>query len=198
MSKTLDDRIIAQLARQHGVEPAAVKAIAIVESAGEGFLPDGRCKILFEGHIFWRQLVIAGLNPKCYTATNRDILYEVWDKSKYTDGCGEYVRLEKAMRIHRAAALKSASYGYFQIMGFNHRLCGQNTIDAFVADMNSSGELQLKSLLNYLESRSMLTYLERKDWAAFAIRYNGPGYAKNKYDKRLQQAYDRSVKLNEL
>ena len=29
------------------------------------------------------------------------------------------------------------------------------------------------------------------DWATFARRYNGPGYAKNDYDGKLQRAYDR-------
>lgn len=37
------------------VEPAVIKAVAEVESNGEGFF-NGKPKILFEPHIFWKQL----------------------------------------------------------------------------------------------------------------------------------------------
>lgn len=30
--------------------------------------------------------------------------------------------------------------------------------------------------------------LERKDWTGFAKRYNGPRYAQNHYDKKLEEA----------
>jgi hypothetical protein len=33
---------------------AAIKAVAEVESSGNGFLSDGRVKILFEGHQFYK------------------------------------------------------------------------------------------------------------------------------------------------
>jgi len=37
----------------------------------------------------------------------------------------------------------------------------------------------------------MAEALRKKDWATFARRYNGPGYAKNSYDTKLKSAYDR-------
>jgi N-acetylmuramidase len=40
-------------AQSLGCEVAAVKAVAAVESAGHGFLPNGKPKILFEAHIFF-------------------------------------------------------------------------------------------------------------------------------------------------
>ncbi len=37
----------------------------------------------------------------------------------------------------------------------------------------------------------MHTALRNKDWKIFAEKYNGPEYAKNKYDQRLRKAYSR-------
>ena len=40
-----------------GVEMAVVKAVQTVETGGRGgFVAPGRPAILFEGHIFWREL----------------------------------------------------------------------------------------------------------------------------------------------
>lgn len=36
--------------------------------------------------------------------------------------------------------------------------------------------------------------LQRKDWAGFARGYNGPGYAKNRYDIKLANAYKKYSK----
>ncbi len=198
MSKQLSKNIIAKVARDNGIEPAALNAVILVECSGSGFLPDGRCKILFEGHIFWRQLVIMGINPARHVIGNQDILYEVWDKSKYVGGAGEYARLEKAMKIHRIAALRSASYGMFQIMGFNHLKCGYDNIDAFVADMHDTAEKQLQAGITFIKNSNLIDYLNNKNWKEFARRYNGPGYEQNSYDIKLQQAYQKSLELNRL
>lgn len=198
MKPKLTDTDIAQVARRHGVEPAALMAVMVVESNGSGFLPDGRCKILFEGHIFWRQLVIVGINPARLVMGNQDILYEVLDKRKYIGGAGEYARLEKAMKIHKIAAFKSASYGLFQIMGFNHALCGYTTVTEFVDAMNVSEKNQLTAALNFMHNRKLIDHLKQKNWQEFAKLYNGPRYAENSYHTKLQNAYIKALTLNEL
>ena len=43
-----------------------------------------------------------------------------WTKSHYKGDMGEYERLKKALAIHEKAAACSASWGLFQIMGFNY------------------------------------------------------------------------------
>lgn len=52
------------------------------------------------------------------------ICFPKWDKSKYLGGAHEYKRLEIAKKIDEECALKSASWGMFQIMGFNFAYCG--------------------------------------------------------------------------
>lgn len=197
-SRKLTDIQLAMAARSAGIEPAALKAFSIVESAGEGFLPDGRPKILFEGHIFYKQLVIAGITPSKYLKGNGDILYEVWDKTKYKGGTGEYDRLQKAIEIHKTAALKSASWGMFQIMGFNHGLCDYPTVHEFVTAMYVSEEEHLKAAIKLLESMKIKEYLNQKNWKMVAAKYNGPQYSANLYDIRLQKAYMQYIHLNNI
>ena len=44
-------------------------------------------------------------------------------------------------------------------------------------------------LTAFIQSNRLDTYLRNKDWAGFAKRYNGPSYAENQYDKKLEKAY---------
>lgn len=101
------------------VQAAVLKAIVEVESSGSGFLNDGRAKILFEGHKFWHWLKEFGKKPEELISGNEDILYEKWTRQYYRGGAGEYDRLSKAMNIDRKAAIYSASWGKFQILGEN-------------------------------------------------------------------------------
>ena len=43
--------------------------------------------------------------------------------------------------------------------------------------------------LNDASPPQMETLLKAKDWANFARGYNGPAYAKNRYDVKLAAAY---------
>lgn len=181
----------AKIAAQFGVEQAVVYAIQKVESGGNGYFADGRPKILFEGHIFWSQLKKAGKDPNQYVKGNEDILFPKWDKTKYKGGVAEYDRLAKAEKIDRIAALKSASWGEFQIMGFNHSTVGYPDVESFVAAMKVPGTNNIKALMQFCKNNGLLKYVNtaNKDWASFAKGYNGPGYAENKYDTKLASAY---------
>lgn len=193
-SKKLTDDDFRLAARLLDVEVAALKAVKEVESGRYGgFLPSGQPVILFEGHIFWSQLKKRGIDPEKYKTGNEDILYPTWNKLHYKSVEAEYERLGKARRIHREAADASASWGMFQIMGFNHVACGEKSVSGFV-DMMCKSELhQLLLSARFIRSGGMLPALQQKDWAEFAKRYNGPAYARNKYDEKLAAAYEKHV-----
>lgn len=175
-----------------GIEVATIKAVQEVESRGRrGFLPSGRPPILFEGHIFWRELKNRKIDPESVQAGNEDILFPGWKRAYYIGGEKEYDRLEKAMNLHEEAALASASWGMFQIMGNNFAECGKRSVIEFVEDMRRSETDQLMLFVVYLEKRNLQEYLRNKDWAGFARRYNGPAYAENKYDQQLEAAYNK-------
>lgn len=165
-----------------GCDVATIKAVAKVESNGGGFNSDSSPKILFEGHWFHR------LTKGKYTnLINRNISYPKWIRKFYKEN--QHKRLQKAVLLDRDAALKSASWGKFQIMGFNYDKCGFATIQEFINAMYKSEGAQLNAFVNFIISRNLDDELRNKDWARFAYYYNGTGFAKNKYDTKLANAY---------
>ena len=174
-------------------ETAALKAVKQVETGGKGgFLQSNRPTILFEGHIFWKQLKAQGIDPLSVVKGNEDIVYEKWTKTHYKGGVKEYDRLERARKINRDAADASASWGMFQIMGFNHKACGEKTVSGFVEAMCRSEIDQLLLSARFINgNKVMLDALQKKNWAAFAKAYNGPAYAQNQYDVKMANAYNK-------
>lgn len=193
MKNGLTNEMIKDLANRLGIEPALLKAVQIVEAAGrDGFLSDGRPQILFEGHImykeFHKKFPDRDLDYLCKRFSM--VFYPKWDKSKYFGGLGEYKRLELAKEIDEECALKATSWGMFQIMGFNHNLCGCKDVFDFVHKMSESHEKQLELMYYFMNNSGCLKELKKKDWAGFAKKYNGPGYAQNAYDQKLRNAYE--------
>ena len=189
----LTNEMIKDLAIRLGLEPALLKAVQLVEAAGrDGFLADGRPQILFEGHImykeFHKKFPDRDLGYLCKKYPT--VFFPKWDKSKYLGGVHEYKRLELAKEIDEECALKSASWGMFQIMGFNHKLCSCKDVYEFVHKMSESHEKQLELMYYFMNSSGCLKNLKEKDWAGFAKKYNGPGYAQNAYDQKLRNAYE--------
>ena len=190
-----DDEIYAECANMIGCELAAFKALKEVETGSmNAFIAPGKPSILFEGHIFWQRLQKRGKNPKDYVNGNSDILYPSWTKSHYVGGIKEYDRLEKAKAIDEVAALESASWGLFQVMGFNYAACGYSNVKDFVSALSTSADDQIRAAAKFVCSNSKLkNALISKDWAKVALYYNGPKYAENKYDVKLRNAYNRIV-----
>lgn len=93
--------------------------------------------------------------------------------------------------INHEAADASASWGMFQIMGFNYAACGEKSVDSFVKAMCMSECRQLVLSARFIKQSGMLSALQAKDWAEFAKRYNGPAYEQNQYDKKLAAAYQK-------
>jgi N-acetylmuramidase len=98
--------------------------------------------------------------------------------------------MTEACGLARRAALMSASFGRFQIMGFNHASCGYVEVEEFVAAMNSEGR-QLAAFIEFIKARDLDDELQRRDWAGFARGYNGKAYAVNQYDLKLKRAYEK-------
>ena len=189
MSKLLTEQNFIDAAKSINAEVAAIKAVAEVESRGDGFLPDGRPKILFEAHKFSKYT-----NRK-YDTSHPHISSLKWNKKLYKGGAKEYDRLNEAIALNREAALKSASWGKFQVMGFNAIDCGWPTVEAFVTDMYKDEGEHLRSFLGFVKANNLVKHLQNKDWAKFAFKYNGAGYAENKYDIKMKQAYEKYAAL---
>lgn len=184
-AKTLSEGDYLNAANILGVNIPAVKAVARVESSGGGFLPNGKPKVLFEGHHFSKST-----NGK-YDKSHPSLSYKDFTREFYNkDGIKEYARYESAKSLDSNAAMLSTSWGMFQIMGFNYKSAGYGSVEEFVTAMNASEGKQLQAFVNFLKAEKLDVHLKTRDWAAFARRYNGPKYAVNKYDKKLAQAYE--------
>ncbi len=198
--KFLSEQDVKDFADQFGLELAMVKAVNEIESRGKGFLVYGRPIILFEGHIFWRELEKRGVDPSKYVSSRtKDVLYKKWTRSHYKGGSGEYDRLEKAAGISdlpafHDAAYSAASWGAFQIMGFHYKHLGYVSVDQFVSEMYEHEREHLIAFGKFIQKTSfkgkkLVDWIKEKNWAKFAEGYNGPGYKKNKYDVKLKNAY---------
>lgn len=170
-----------RVARALRCEPAAIRAVAEVESAGGGFLPDGRPKILFERHIFSR------LTERRFDLRAPDLSDR--DPGGYEGNAAEYLRLYRAAQLDADAAVQSASWGMFQIMGFNWRACGEKSLLGFVLAMHNSEPAQLNLFAGFIASTGLDEPLRERDWRRFAEGYNGP--AQRGYDSRIADAYTR-------
>ena len=171
---------VSEAASALGCDVAAVKAVIDVESRG-GFLSDTRPKILYERHLFHR------FTGGKHSAANPDI-----SSSKpggYSGGAKEYDRLQKAIGLDREAALKSASWGAFQILGSNYKAAGYPDVESFCKGMCESEDKQLAAFVGFVKTNHLDDELRRRDWAGFARGYNGPNYRINRYDEKLAAAY---------
>ena len=183
-------------ANELGCDIPAIKAVNKVESSGGGFLPNGDIKILFEPHIFWRELLALGISPAMVSGNNADILYPKWKTGAYGKQSAQHGRLDRAMKINPTAALKSASWGAFQIMGNNYRKAGYDTVENMVKDYKISEGNQLLSFVKYLKNTGISKHLINHDWVSFARSYNGSGYkgsattTSDDYDIKLAMAYE--------
>lgn len=193
MPQTLTDSDYKSAALWLGVPVAAIKAVASVESAGSGFLPDGRPKILFERHVMFRQVSskLGRAKAEAFAKANPSLVNET--AGGYLGDAKEHDRLGQAANLDRDCALQSASWGKFQIMGYHWKALGYESLQAFINAMYKSEGEQLDAFSRFIKVDSRLHQaLKALDWKTFASIYNGPGYAKNQYDKKMSDAYKRA------
>lgn len=175
------------------VDLPAIRAIVSVESRGTGFLPGGDPVILFERHIMRRRLLLHGVPSE--RVTDLAAQYPNLVNSRrggYYGGQREHARLADASGIHQLAALESASWGLFQVMGFHAARLGYGDAARFAEAMSRSEGEQLGAFVRFIEADETLhEALQQHNWALVARRYNGPAYASHGYHTRLQRAYER-------
>lgn len=190
-SRYLKRKDLQQAAERLDVPLASVMAVNQVESRGEGFAANGRPVILFERHVMHQRLQANGMS-----LAEADSLAEQYPglvnrkTGGYLGGTAEHQRLANAKQIHAAAALESASWGLFQIMGYHWQRLGYMDAQHFADTMGLSEAAQLDAFVSFIEADPALhKALKARNWKQFARIYNGPNYAKNLYDVKLARAY---------
>jgi hypothetical protein len=173
---------LGQASSALGVYVQEIWTVLAVETSGCGFLPDRRPQILYERHIFHR------LTQGRYD--DGDISSPV-PGGYGPRGAAQYERLARAIAKDRNAALQSASWGIGQIMGENFQAAGFSSVEDMVAAMCRSEDQQLAAMAGFLIHCGLQTSLRVHDWTSFALGYNGPNYAINRYDFRLNGEFQK-------
>lgn len=191
----LDSLDISLLAHRIAVGEDEVHAFAEVEAAGSGFDRQGRPKMLFEPHVFYRNLKGAERDQ----AVRAGLAYRRWGERPYP--ADSYDRLKQAQEINQSAALKSASWGRFQVLGENYAMCGYASVEQMVKEMMEDEENHLEAGINYILSAGIdddlrrlaaLTRATRPEDCVSIVRvYNGPGYARNNYHVKFAKAHNK-------
>jgi hypothetical protein len=185
---TITDSRYENAAKRLKVEVAAIKAVAEVETKGSGFLADGRPTILFERHYF-RRFTSGAFDESNPVVSNKDA------GGYGAGGDNQYAKLDQAYALNQDAALKSASWGRFQIMGANYSQAGYSSVSEFVSSQLESADNHLDAFTTFIEKdKGLLNALRDKDWTKFARGYNGKDYWKNDYDSKMKAAYEKFSK----
>ena len=174
----------------NGISVNLIKAFATVESGGRsGFGPAKMPVIAFEGHIFRK-----------YTQRKYDASYPLlsypykepagaqW-RANNKDQAKAWETLIAAFNLDPNAALMSASWGMFQIMGFNFAACGYASVVEYVTVMKVNAGQQLMAFVGFCRKNpALVKAMKNKDYVGMASLYNGKDYGD--YDKRIKKAFD--------
>lgn len=192
--------MIQNAARELDCEPAAIEAVSMTEAPNGGFIsaPDNRPVILFESHSFhtltkgqYDKSVLS--KPNLNYDSNLDISTPTWIHNYGAAGTHQYDRLLAAMTLDSTAALESASWGKYQIMGSNFYTAGFSTVEFMVEAMVACEQNHLEAFVSFILNTDMAEYLANKDWSHFALHYNGVGQI-DYYANKIEQNYLLAVK----
>ncbi len=178
---TITESDLCRNAKRCGTSTAEIETFLDVETKGRGFDSADRPIILFERHWFHK------LTKGKYDASHPDI-----SNSKpggYGSSASQYNRFTEAYALDPQAAMKSASWGLGQVMGYNYALAGYESVDAFVDAMKESEGKQLDAAIEFVLHNHLDDELRNHNWAGFAKGYNGGNYRINNYDQKLATAF---------
>jgi len=183
-NNTLTTEDFKQAAKILKCDIFAIQAVADVEAPKGGFFPNGFPVILFEGHWFHR------LTKGAYSKEHLTISYPKWTRKFYGKTWKEEIkRFNEAFELDPYAAIMSASWGKFQILGVNYSYCQFISAIDFQIKMEDSEREHLIAFCNYIKNVGLADELRELRWDDFAYKYNGPEYKKNRYAEKLENAY---------
>lgn len=191
MLSDMQKKAVAEAAATHGLEPAALEAVVMVESGGRVSARVGGREeplIRWEGHYFDR-LCRAPVRERArkagLAAPRAGAIANPRSQS------ARWALLRRAEVLDRDAALQSVSWGVGQVMGAHWMALGFESVDALVTEARDGLCGQVRLMLRFIAWAGLMPVLKARDWPRFARGYNGPAYRRTRYDIRLERAYDR-------
>jgi hypothetical protein len=195
------------IAKEFDCEVAAIMAVMKTESGNGGFLENGLPKILFERHRFYALTDPNKIDTKSKKQEKISHPYAAFPDicnpvpGGYAGTLGEYVRLLKAAKLDQTAAIKSASWGAFQVLAEYHAECGFDSptslVDACMRSYDGHAEL-FRGFLRKPEKKKAIEALKERDWEKFTTYYNGGNWRKQNpdYPDTMKAHYEAYSKTN--
>lgn len=196
-AERLQDLDLPRIGHEIGVGEDVLHMLIEVETRGTGYDKKNRVIMLFEPHIFFRQL--SKDKEKLDRAVRNGLAYRKWGTMKYPKD--SYPRFLNAVQIDETAAYASCSWGLGQIMGSNHKMAGYDSPQEMVKAFAESEGNQLDAMVDFAKSAGIdddLQRLDRKlksgqkitpeDCIPIARAWNGSGFASHNYHGRLAAA----------
>ena len=168
-------------------EICAIIAVSKVESAGAAYDKDGKVKILFESHLFYRNLQSAKIDT---SKVDPSICQPRWNQAcreQYNNSQNK--RLALAIKVNEEAAYRSISMGAFQILGSHYKALGYKSAKDMYKAYENDLEIMLDDFVDFCIANNLDGYLRDKRWSSFAKGYNGPSFKLNQYDTKIETAY---------
>ncbi len=163
MPAKLNTADLQAAAKTLGCQVALIQAFAWIESRNSGFTADGNPRVRLEARWF-----------------------KYYDPQKRTVTGTDYAAFKRAYALNPYAALMGSSWGEFQIMGFNHGICGYSTVFEFETAMRQSEVNHLKAFVAFIKAKKLQVPMAKLQFKVLALTFNGNNYAQNKYDTTLE------------
>lgn len=181
--KPLDDFDIPRMAHRINVSEDHFRAFFEVESAGRAYDRLGRPVMLFEPHVFFRNLRGAERDR----AVEAGLAYQRWRPGSYPSD--SYPRLKQAIQINQDAALKSCSIGLSQVLVENYSSVGYLSPWAMWQAFMDDEEEHVEAMLRFILANGIDDDLRAGRWEVVARVYNGPRYKENGYHTKMARAF---------
>ena len=172
----------------------ALIAVLVAESSGRVFAADGRMVIRFEVHLFYRswgeknQSVFNNFFQFDTSSTKNNWKNHKWRPNVESDFQSFHGSQEKewnvlafARALDDTSALSSISMGAPQLMGFNYKRLGYESVQHMFDAFARSAHAQLLGMFDFVKgpgaTSPAVQALQSKDYLTFASIYNGSGNA---------------------
>jgi hypothetical protein len=169
-----------------------IVGVLVAESGGAAFGADGRMIIRFENHIFWRYWgqSNAAIFDQHFrfdrTSAARAWRDHQWRPDTQSDWISfhgdqtlEWRVFTFARNLDETAAMLSISMGAPQIMGFNYKRLGYESVQQMFERFSNSAHAQIIGIFDFVKGAAAtspaIQALQRRDYITFASIYNGSG-----------------------
>lgn len=184
------------LATELNVEKEVLRAIAVAETGDQPPFREyeygkRHALILYERHYMRRLLLAGGMSSAEVgdLARNEPEIVHTYQKDyKYGALDEQFTRLRRAREIDRSAAIKSCSWGKFQVMGeyYKHLYGSAEELE------EAQNYCALQHLQYYkvflVREKNLIKPMQDRSWTLIAQRYNGMGQMG--YDVKIRRAYE--------